>query len=140
MIDGLILDTGPLVAYLIERDDFHDWAVETFRASPPLFWTCEAVLTETAYLIGGHTAGMRLIDSLLDQDYLRISFRLSDEKNRVVDLMEQYRSRPMSLADACLVRMAEQMERCPILTLDADFRFYRKNRRQVIRTIMPPGR
>jgi predicted nucleic acid-binding protein len=74
VIDGVILDTGPLVAYLIERDDFHGWAVEVFASLPPLFWTCEAVLMETAYLIDGAPAGMRLIESLLDQDYLRITF------------------------------------------------------------------
>ena len=45
----------------------------------------------------------------------------------------------MSLADACLVRMAEILEESSILTLDDHFRVYRKNKRQVIPLLIPPG-
>lgn len=44
---------------------------------------------------------------------------------------------PMSLADGCLVRMAEAESKAVVLTLDEDFKIYRKNNRQVIPTIMP---
>ena len=44
---------------------------------------------------------------------------------------------PMSLADACLVRMTELDAQSVVLTLDSDFRVYRRNRRQMIPTIMP---
>ena len=43
----------------------------------------------------------------------------------------------MSLADACLVRMAELYSESKVLTLDSDFRIYRKNRNQAIAVIMP---
>ncbi len=43
----------------------------------------------------------------------------------------------MSLADACLVRMAEQHTQSKVLTLDQDFRIYRKNTRHVIPVLMP---
>ena len=43
----------------------------------------------------------------------------------------------MSLADACLVRMSEIYNQTSILTLDNDFRIYRKNRNQEIPVIMP---
>jgi rRNA-processing protein FCF1 len=46
----------------------------------------------------------------------------------------------MSLADACLVRMAEQHADAMVLTLDAHFRVYRKHGRQAIPVIMPPER
>jgi predicted nucleic acid-binding protein len=44
---------------------------------------------------------------------------------------------PMSLADACLVRMSEQHMNSPVLTLDADFRTYRRHARHVVPTLMP---
>jgi len=47
------------------------------------------------------------------------------------------RDRPMSLADACLVRMAELYDEAAVLTLDSDFTIYRKNGRQVIPLIAP---
>jgi rRNA-processing protein FCF1 len=43
----------------------------------------------------------------------------------------------MSLADACLVRMAEQIQDAVVFTTDSDFRTYRKNGRQIIPLIMP---
>ena len=39
--------------------------------------------------------------------------------------MEQYRDRPMDLADATLVSAAEKTGYRQILTLDSDFLFYR---------------
>ena len=47
------------------------------------------------------------------------------------------RDRPMSLADACLVRMAELYDEAAVLTLDSDFTIYRKNGGQVIPLIAP---
>ena len=137
MTEGVILDAGPLVAYLIESDDYHDWAVKKFASLPPMFWTCEAVVTETAYLIGSDIRALRLIEQWLVNDWLRLPFQFALERTRVLQLMEQYRSVPMSFTDGCLVRIAEILEGCPILTVDGDFRIYRKHRRQPIRTIMP---
>jgi hypothetical protein len=45
----------------------------------------------------------------------------------------------MSLADACLVRMTEIEPHSVLLTLDGDFRIYRRSKRQMIPTIMPPA-
>lgn len=53
--------------------------------------------------------------------------------------MARYADRPMSLADACLVRMAELHSASPILTLDSDFTVYRMHGRRVIPTIHPAG-
>jgi hypothetical protein len=51
--------------------------------------------------------------------------------------MRRYASVPMSLADACLVRMSELDPAARILTLDSDFLVYRRSGRQVVPTIMP---
>ena len=68
---------------------------------------------------------------------LMVSFDLKENIDEVHHLMRKYADIPMSLADACLVRMSEIHIGSSILTLDHDFRIYRKNGRQVIPTIMP---
>lgn len=140
MTEGVILDTGPLVAYLIEQDDYHAWAVQMFSDLPPLFWTCEAVLTEAAYLTGHDPRAMRLVGDFLEHGWLRIPFQFAPEQKRVIELMEQYHSTPMSFADACLVRMTEMLDGCSVMTIDHDFEVYRKHRRQRIPTLMPASR
>jgi uncharacterized protein len=139
VIEGVILDTGPLVAYLIEEDDHHQWAVETFRSLPPLFWTCEAVLTEAIYLLGGEPTALGMIRTWLDNRWIQLPFRFVEHHQRVLGLIAQYHSVPMDFADACVVRLSELLTGCPVLTVDSDFRVFRKNRRETIRTIMPPG-
>lgn len=53
-------------------------------------------------------------------------------------LLQKYSDVPMSLADACLVRMAELYDDSTLFSIDTDFTVYRKHKRQVIPTILPP--
>jgi predicted nucleic acid-binding protein len=66
-----------------------------------------------------------------------ISFDLSDELEPVLILMGKYADVPMSLADACLVRMSETLPDPIVLTTDADFRIYRRHSRQVVPCLLP---
>ncbi len=136
MTRRVLLDTGPLVALLDRRDRFHAWATnQLFEQVPPLA-TCEPVLTEAAHLLR-HVGGEQALLEMVRRGLVTVSFRLSDEVMRLKKLMSRYDSVPMSLADACLVRMAEQHDDSAIMTLESDFRIYRKNGRQVIPVIMP---
>ncbi len=68
--------------------------------------------------------------------FLQIEFRLSDEVASVKSLMKKYENVPMSFADACLVRMSEQIENAVVFTTDSDFHIYRKNGKQKIELII----
>jgi len=133
----VIVDTGPLVAFLNRRDARHVWARDTLaRIAPPLV-TCEAVISEACFLLRSLSGGNEAIFSLLRESLVRIDFSLSDELETVAKLLKKYADVPMSLADACLVRMAEQHAGAKVLTQDSDFRRYRKNGREVIPVLMP---
>ncbi|MGH8650250.1 MAG: hypothetical protein ACREUP_13260, partial [Burkholderiales bacterium] len=68
---------------------------------------------------------------------LRLAFDLCDQLEPVLKLMQKYADLPMSLADACLVRMSETLSDSLVLTTDADFRVYRRHGRQVVPCLMP---
>jgi predicted nucleic acid-binding protein len=139
MKPGVLLDTGPLVAYLYTRDAHHDWAVETFSTLEPPAITCEPVLTEACFLVerNGQPA-TRVLDHASRREF-RIGLRLDREMAAIRVLMERYANVPMSLADACLVRLAE-ITALPICTLDSDFAIYRTNRHRSLTLIMPERR
>ncbi|MEE3719808.1 PIN domain-containing protein [Tumidithrix elongata RA019] len=137
MPKNIILDTSVLVALLSVRDNYHNWAKNTVAAIATPFLTCEAVLTETCFLLRSHDMGRREVLRSLQQGYIQIPFRLIDEINAINLLMQCYQNVPMSLADACLVRMSEIYENSAILTLDSDFKIYRKHRNEQIPVIMP---
>jgi predicted nucleic acid-binding protein len=134
----LIIDTSFLVAFLQQRDEFHPWAVATLKARDGKLATCEAVLVETVYLLRDRLDAKRRLLAAVATGDLSIPFTLAGEAAAVAKLMDRYRNIPMSLADACLVRMAEIDEEAIVFTLDQDFKIYRKSNRQVIPTVMPP--
>lgn len=74
---------------------------------------------------------------LLERGVIRIAINIQDEQADLRALMHRYRNRPMSLADACLVRLAEHHSDAEVLTLDSDFRIYRRHGNKVIPVVMP---
>jgi predicted nucleic acid-binding protein len=132
-----LIDAGPLVSYLIARDQWHDWAVEQFKRFPT-FATCDAVLAEACARLAyyGHDQS-RVIDFLV-QGAVTADFSAARAAARISKVMKKYASRPMDFADACLVVMTEQVQNCVVVTLDAkDFSVYRRHEREVIPFLSP---
>lgn len=132
----LILDTGPWVALLCRDDRHHAWAKAQFANAETLL-SCEAVVAETCFLLArnGFDPGKAL--AFVERGIVRIGMTLAEEIASVRALFERYGSVPASLADACLIRMAELHEPCRILTLDGDFRIYRRHGRKTIPIVTP---
>jgi len=132
-----VVDTGPLVAVFSRTDQFHRWATDAFaRLVPPLF-TCEAVLSEVQWLLRDRGGDPLAALKLVERGILRVEFDLQAEVRPVVALQAKYAGVPMSLADACLVRMTELHGPTRLMTTDSDFRIYRRNRRQLIPLLAP---
>lgn len=132
-----LLDAGPLVAYLSDRDKWHAWAVQQFSQLRPPLVTCEPVLGEACFLTrrkGGEAADVL---RLLHRGAFVTGFDLEREAAAVEILMRRYADAPMSLADASLVRLSELHPDCRVFTLDSHFRRYRRHGRQVIPVLAP---
>lgn len=140
MSRSIIADTGPIVAFLNADDDFHNWAVEHFKRGPLPFLTCDAVLTEVAYLLDRDGLPREHVLDLVRTGALRSDFDINAEADHVADLLARYFNIPMDFADGCLVRMIELDQSATILTLDSDFLIYRQSGpgARVIPTEMPP--
>jgi predicted nucleic acid-binding protein len=135
--ETIILDTGPLVAWLSAKDTWHSWACAQFAILEPPLVTCEAVLVEACFLCargGGNPAG---ILGKVSSGVLNIGLEISDEAAALEVLINRYADTPMSLADACLVRLAEIHRNCRLFTLDSDFKHYRRYGRNVIPLLCP---
>jgi len=138
-VKNTIVDTGPLTAFLNRKDTFHSWAVDRMAEARPPLATCEAVLSEAAYLLRRFRGGERLME-LVDEGLVRVDFEINDHADAVRTLMKKYRSVPMDLADACLVRMSELQSDSVLLTIDTEFRdIYRRHGRKTISCVLPPG-
>jgi predicted nucleic acid-binding protein len=130
-----IADSSVLVALLSRDDQHHDWIAAQTDTLPWPWLTCEAALTEAFHLLGAK--GAPRLKDLLRQGAAALSFDLGNELAAVLDLMDKYADVPMSLADACLVRMSETVPDPVVLTTDADFKIYRRHSRQVVPCLLP---
>jgi predicted nucleic acid-binding protein len=133
----VIIDAGPLVALINARDTYHAWTVEQLKQAAGPMLTCEAALSEAVFLLRTIPGGVAQIEGMLRSGGLKSVFCLNNEIVPVCDLLRKYADVPMSLADACLVRMSELYPKHRVLTLDSDFNVYRRNRQHVIPLLMP---
>ena len=74
---------------------------------------------------------------MVGERFLTIGMAVADHHSALLAMVRRYADVPMSLADACLVRLAELFPQSPVLTLDSGFSVYRKNGRQVIEVLRP---
>jgi predicted nucleic acid-binding protein len=135
----VLADTGPLVAYFNRRDRWHRWVVEQMTALRPPLVTCEAVLTEACFLIQKSGGKPAELVAWITRGGIEIGVDLESDAAEIARLMSRYRDTPMSLADACLVRLAERIPDCRVFTLDSDFAHYRRSGRQAIPLLTPAG-
>jgi predicted nucleic acid-binding protein len=99
--------------------------------------TCDAVIAETLFLLRRGGIGPDDLLDLIARGLVVPKFNLAAEIAAIQQSIKTYRNIPMSLADACLVRMSEIHEDSKVMTLDSDFTVYRKSRRKVIPLICP---
>jgi len=132
-----IADTGFLVAFARQNDKYHEWAVGVAgRVTEPLL-TCEAVLAEAAF----HLETVPLLLGMITDGLIAIAFSYGDHLTQIDALARRYADRTPDLADLCLIRMSELFPRHSVITIDReDFSVYRRNKRETIPLICPPGR
>ena len=127
-----MLDTGPLVALLSRNDTNHERARQIFADCTPPFRTCESVIAEACFLLRKvHRDGPRDLVRLGMRGLYTIGIAVEAHWASIESLLKKYSDRPISFADACLIRCAEIHGEGRIATFDADFSVYRwrRNRR-----------
>jgi len=104
-------------------------------ALPPPWLTCEVALTEAFHLVG--PGGAPKLKEMLRRGAVTLAFDLKDELEPVLAFMDKYADVPMSLADACLVRMSEILPDPMVITTDTDFNIYRRHNRKIVPCLLP---
>ncbi|MEO8099639.1 MAG: pilus assembly protein [Acidobacteriota bacterium] len=131
-----IADTGFLVAFASATDRYHGWAVRVAEQIEDPLLSCEAVLAETAFHLQDAAATLALVQ----KGMVRVALDLQTEKDSLARLARKYADRQPDLADLCVIRLSELNPHHSVLTIDlTDFRVYRRNQREIIPLIHPPG-
>ena len=134
----ILTDTGPLVALLSRTDTHHAACVAALRTLLPPMVTTWPVLTEAFCLLedAGREAQEALVEMVVKG---RIEVHDVTDPARLLELLHKYADRPMDLADASLVLLAERLRLYRIFTLDrSDFHIYRAHGRRAF-DLVPPA-
>jgi uncharacterized protein len=129
-----IADTGYLVALVRNDDQHHAWAIGLGGQLELPLLTCEAVLSETAF----HLESSSYVLKMLKRGAIRVAFDCTSHLEHLSDLATRYQDRHPDLVDLCLIRMSELYPRHAVITIDEDFRVYRRNKREAIPLLSPP--
>jgi predicted nucleic acid-binding protein len=114
-----LLDTGPLVAYLISRDRDHEQVSRVFGAFSGRMFSTAAVITEAMYFLARFPEGASALADLVTKSGILVldACQPSDIRS-AARLMHRYRDARMDFADATLVLVADVLGVTDILTLD----------------------
>jgi predicted nucleic acid-binding protein len=137
-VKPVLLDTGVLVALLDRSERLHEACAKAVQEIEAPLITCEAVITESCYLLRNLAGAAELVVENIAAGIFQIPLQLSREAAGVKQILRKYRDRKIDLADACLIRLADEFGTADILTLDGDFAIYRWGRNKAFRMLPTP--
>ena len=130
----VLLDTGFIVALLDRSESFHKACARAVREVQAPLVTCEAVITESCHLLRNLSGASEAVIENIAAGIFQIPFQLSRDA-AVKQVLRKYKNRKIDLADACLIRLADQFGTGDILTLDQDFAIYRWGKNKSFRVL-----
>jgi uncharacterized protein len=136
-VTSAIIDTGPLIAFFDRSERYHRWVTDRINELEMPLLVCEPVLVEATYLLRRNSKTRDFLFELVEDGALKVAFRIEEHVRALRKLMQKYRDTPISLADGCIVLMAEIHGSHSVLTLDSDFLIYRKSERTPLPLIYP---
>lgn len=130
-----IADTGFLVAFANRHDAHHAWAVGVAEQIEPPLFTCESVLAESAL----HLQNTGIVLAMVGEGLVQVALDVASELPQLMTLAKRYADRQPDLADLCVIRLSELHPSRSVITVDeADFRVYRRHKRDAIPLVVPP--
>ncbi len=130
---SVLIDTGPIVAYLDRTESAHAWAKRALLATEGTLVTTSAVITEAMHFLSSIPNGPAALSAFVEQGPVQVfDFCGASDLKRAVARMVRYSDTPMDFADATLVLLGEAVDSGHILTLDRrGFGVYRWGRNRI---------
>ena len=135
-MNPILLDTGVIVGLLDRSEKYHSACAKAVREVDAPLITCESVITESCFLLRSLPGASEAVIENVAAGIFEIPFQLSPEAPGVKQVLRKYRDRRIDLADACLIRLADEFETGDILTLDKDFAIYRWSKNKTFRMLL----
>jgi len=134
-VKPVLLDTGVVVALLDRSERLHEACAAAVQEIEAPLITCEAVIAESFYVLRNLAGASEAVIENVAAGIFQIPLQLSHEAAGLKQILRKYRDRKIDLADACLIRLADEFGTADILTLDQDFAIYRWGKNKPFRML-----
>ncbi len=136
---SVLVDTGPIVAYLHRGDAWHAAAKKFFQSWRGDLLTTWPVITEAAYLSESTKARLAILQWL--QRNLRVALQDNEDIAVIERYLRKYADQSPDLADLSLLALAEREGIRDIITVDtADFSVYRLRNGRTLNNLLVVAR
>lgn len=126
----ILIDAGPLVALVDAGDQHHAKCAAALKELREPLATVWPPFVEAMYLLSDLTVAQDALWEMLERGAVLLLPLNASDFPRIRELMRKYANRPMDLADAALLRVAEREGLRKIFTVDRrDFSVYRLHNR-----------
>ena len=139
MVASILIDTGPMLAMINRRDNWHRRCADLASRLPLPFLTSEAVLTELFYLARNDRVANQAAWNFVNSGAVTVGAIGDRDLSELESLMKRYADVPMDFADATLVYLAQRERLNTVFTIDSDFLVYRIAGRQRFRVLPDRG-
>ncbi|MBI5768297.1 MAG: type II toxin-antitoxin system VapC family toxin [Verrucomicrobia bacterium] len=130
-----LLDAGPLIGFLDADDQWHEWSTQTLAVLDEPLATTETAVAEACHRLKKLRPALAIIPRLIAEGRLLLVPVLAEQPQRVEELLTKYPQ--MDAGDATLVVLSEVCPRARLITVDGDFRRYRRFRNQTMPLVIP---
>jgi predicted nucleic acid-binding protein len=130
-----LVDAGPLIGLLDGDDQWHEWSRETLSVLNERLATTETAVAEACHRLRRLRPALAALTELIASERVLLVPVLSEHPRRVGELLAKYPL--MDVGDATLVVLSELCPRARLITVDDDFRHYRRLRNQAVPVVMP---
>lgn len=135
MAKSVLVDTGPIVAYLHRGDTWHDAATRFFKSWRGEIVTTWAVITEAMYLSDSRAARLAVLHWI--QRGLSVPAQDTGDVTVMERYLRKYADRAPDFADLSLLALAERSGIRDIVTIDTtDFEIYRLSNGRVLNNLL----
>ncbi|NDJ88724.1 MULTISPECIES: type II toxin-antitoxin system VapC family toxin [Mycolicibacter] len=117
---AIVVDAGPLYAYVDADDAHHASSLELLQTHPGPLIVPTLVITEVVYLLGtrlGVESEVRFLGDLADGAFAVESVAAGDWL-RIAELVARYQDLPLGTVDASVVTVAERLGIHEVATVD----------------------
>jgi predicted nucleic acid-binding protein len=130
-----LVDAGPLIGLLDGDDQWHEWSLQTLQVLDEPLATTETAVAEACHRLRNLRPALQELVVLIAEGRVKLDPVLSNHPRRVGELLEKYPQ--MDVGDATLVVLSELCPRARLITVDDDFRHYRRFRNQAVPLVIP---